>query len=92
MKARLLALVLALGSGLGFSACVEDGVVEEGERCDYFCSGFSCNFHCEGDVLFYCDTNNRWRLEQDCAAEGLECGADDPDSVDGTFTCLIPDP
>ena len=91
MPKRLAALLLGFTCGL-FTACLDDhdGEIDEGEKCSYFCNGLSCNLRCENGVLFRCQEDNRWHLEQDCAAEGLDCELDMPDSVDGTYMCIPP--
>ena len=44
-----------------------------GESCDYFCAGSACNLKCEEDVIYRCQSDNTWHLEEDCAEQESIC-------------------
>ena len=62
----------------------ENTITEEsyslvGESCDYLCSGPACNLTCEDNVIYRCESDNTWHLEEDCVAQDSVCVATEPD-------------
>lgn len=95
---RWLSLPLAFLTALTLAAlgpaCTDDdrGSGEElaGSSCNYLCLGQSCNYRCEDEVLYRCTQDEEWIFVQDCAAAGLVCKLDDPDSEAGVYDCVDP--
>ena len=57
----------------------------ESEECSHLCGGPACNQACENDVIYYCQTDDTWHVEEDCAAQGKTCAATEPDTADGAY-------
>ena len=70
----------------------EDSYSLLGESCEYFCYGPACNLTCEDNVIYRCENDNTWHLEEDCAAQESICGTTEPDmELSGYYTYVCED-
>ena len=57
----------------------------EGQECSFYCGGPACNQACQDDVIYYCQSDDKWHVHEDCAEQGKTCAATEPDTADGGY-------
>ena len=71
------------------TSSTDDNYSLEGESCEYYCYTPACNLTCEDNVIYRCQEDNLWHVEEDCQAQDAVCVTTEPDmNQAGNYTWL----